>query len=122
MQRTEVSKNGAAPAHFEALQYLADPHVAAPPAWEGWLHGAEAEQGATSMDGNQAETEAQRRAEFEKRRALWSEKRVEAESLGRVIERFRKEERYVAEQREQREGDDAAMRISLAGNHGSDLP
>ena len=62
------------------------------------------------------------RAEYEKRRALWSEKRGEAESLGRVIERFRKEERYVAEQREQREGDDAAMRISLAGNHGSDLP
>ena len=33
------------------------------------------------------------RAEYEKRRALWSEKRVEAESLGRVVERFRKEER-----------------------------
>jgi len=54
------------------------------------------------------------RAEYEKRRQLWSEKRIEAESLGRVIDRFRKEERYVVEQREQREGDDAAMRIALA--------
>ena len=37
------------------------------------------------------------RAEYEKRRALWSEKRIEAESLGRVVERFRKEERHAAE-------------------------
>jgi flagellar FliJ protein len=55
------------------------------------------------------------RAEYEKRRVLWSEKRIEAESLGRVIDRFRKEEQHQADQREQREGDDAAMRISLAG-------
>jgi flagellar FliJ protein len=53
------------------------------------------------------------RAEYEKRRLLWSEKRIEAESLGRVIDRFRKEEQYVTDQREQRESDDAAMRISL---------
>jgi flagellar FliJ protein len=61
------------------------------------------------------------RAEYERRRLQWSEKRIEAESLGRVIERFRKEERHAADQREQREGDDAAMRISIAradsGNH-----
>jgi len=62
------------------------------------------------------------RAEFEKRRSTWSEKRVEAESLGRVVERFRNEERSAADRREQREGDDAAMRIALAarsdpGNH-----
>ena len=62
------------------------------------------------------------RAEYEKRRALWSEKRIEAESLGRVVERFRKEERHAAAKREQREGDDMAMRLSLAargepGNH-----
>jgi flagellar protein FliJ len=56
------------------------------------------------------------RVEYEKRRALWSEKRIEAESLGRVIERFRKEEQQAAEQREQREGDDAAMRISLSSH------
>jgi flagellar protein FliJ len=54
------------------------------------------------------------RAEYEKRRALWSEKRIEAESLGRVVERFRKEEQHAADRREQREGDDAAMRVSLA--------
>jgi flagellar export protein FliJ len=54
------------------------------------------------------------RAEYEKRRAAWSEKRIEAESLGRAVDRFRHEERRVADQREQREGDDAAMRVLLA--------
>ena len=62
------------------------------------------------------------RAEYERRRALWSEKRIEAESLSRVVDRFRKEERHAADRREQHEGDEAAMRISLAavvgtGNH-----
>jgi flagellar export protein FliJ len=54
------------------------------------------------------------RSEYERRRALWSEKRIEAESLGRVVERFRKDERHAADRREQREGDDVAMRVSLA--------
>jgi flagellar export protein FliJ len=54
------------------------------------------------------------RAEYEKRRSLWSDKRIEAESLGRAVERFRLEEQRDADRREQREGDDAAMRISLA--------
>jgi flagellar export protein FliJ len=54
------------------------------------------------------------RSDYERRRQQWSAKRIEAESLGRVIDRFRREERHVADQREQREGDDAAMRISLA--------
>jgi flagellar export protein FliJ len=54
------------------------------------------------------------RKEFEKRRAQWSEKRTEAETLNRVIDRFRKEEQYAADGREQREGDDAAMRRMLA--------
>jgi flagellar export protein FliJ len=53
------------------------------------------------------------RKEFDKRRAQWSEKRVEAESLNRVVDRFRKEERHAANRREQREGDDAAMRLML---------
>jgi len=57
---------------------------------------------------------SQARAEFEKRRALWSEKRIEAESLSRVVERFRTEEQHAADRREQREGDDAAMRLALA--------
>jgi flagellar protein FliJ len=59
------------------------------------------------------------RVEYEQRRLKWSEKRIEAESLGRVIDRFRKEELHAAEQREQREGDDAAMRISLAHTEAS---
>ena len=54
------------------------------------------------------------RAEYEKRRALWSEKRIEAESLGRVVDRFRKEERHAADRREQHEGDEAAMRAVIA--------
>jgi flagellar protein FliJ len=54
------------------------------------------------------------REEFEKRRVQWSEKRTEAESLNRVIDRFRQEEQHAADGREQREGDDAAMRWMLA--------
>jgi flagellar protein FliJ len=54
------------------------------------------------------------RAEYERRRSVWSEKRVEAESLTRVVERFRKEEQHAADRREQREVDDAALRVSLA--------
>src|ERR1700690_32300 len=57
------------------------------------------------------------RAEYEKKRADWSEKRVEAESLGRVVERFRKEEQRAVDQREQREGDEAAMRLTLAADN-----
>jgi flagellar FliJ protein len=62
------------------------------------------------------------RAEYEKRRALWSEKRVEAESLSRVVDRFRKEEQHAADQREQREGDDAALRVSMAARGESGNP
>jgi flagellar FliJ protein len=54
------------------------------------------------------------RAEYEVRRTAWSEKRIEAESLSRVVDRFRKEEQQVADRREQREGDDAALRVSRA--------
>ena len=62
------------------------------------------------------------RAEYEKRRAAWSEKRIEAESLGRAVDRFRKEEQHAADRREQREGDDAVLRTLMAsrievGNH-----
>jgi flagellar FliJ protein len=59
------------------------------------------------------------RQEFEKRRAQWSEKRIEAESLNRVVDRFRKEEQHAADRREQREGDDAAMRVMLAARSDS---
>ncbi len=63
---------------------------------------------------HQARTVDAARGEYERRRSLWSEKRVEAESLGRAVERFRREERQAADRHEQREGDDAAMRIALA--------
>ena len=52
------------------------------------------------------------RAEYERRRTVWSEKRVEAESLGRVVDRFKKEERREAEARDQRDGDEIATRIA----------
>jgi len=58
------------------------------------------------------------RADYENRRIAWSAKRIEAESLGRVVERFRSEEQRDADRREQREGDDAAMRISIARGAG----
>jgi flagellar protein FliJ len=57
------------------------------------------------------------RADYEKKRALWSEKRVEAETLSRVVDRFRKEERHDADRREQHEVDDAAMRVMLGSAH-----
>src|SRR5260370_30362305 len=60
------------------------------------------------------------RAEYENRRLEWSAKRIEAESLGRGIDRFRSEEQRDADRREQREGDDAAMRISIAQGEAGD--
>ena len=54
------------------------------------------------------------RSEYERRRALWSAKRIEAESLSRAVDRFRKEEQHVADRREQHEGDEAAQRLALA--------
>ena len=54
------------------------------------------------------------RAEFEKRRSLWSEKRVEAETLGRAVDRFRQEERRDEDRREQHEGDEAVARLAQA--------
>jgi flagellar protein FliJ len=54
------------------------------------------------------------RAEYERRRALWSDKRIEAESLSRAVERFREEEQRLVERHEQREGDEAALRIAMA--------
>jgi flagellar protein FliJ len=52
------------------------------------------------------------RVEYDRRRQVWSEKRVQAESLGRAIERFRKDEQHTADRREQRDSDEAAMRIT----------
>jgi flagellar export protein FliJ len=49
------------------------------------------------------------RAEYEKRRAAWSEKRAEAEGWSRLVERCRMDEKHAQDRREQREGDDAAL-------------
>jgi flagellar FliJ protein len=54
------------------------------------------------------------RAEYDVRRQQWSQKRIEAETLGKAIDRFRKQEAHIADQREQREGDDTALRLSIA--------
>lgn len=53
------------------------------------------------------------RTDYERRRLQWSEKRIEAESLGRAVERFRAEEQRVTDRRDQRELDEAAIRMSL---------
>jgi flagellar export protein FliJ len=58
------------------------------------------------------------RADYESRRTLWSAKRIEAETLGRAVERFRRDETQAADRREQREGDETAMRLALAANEG----
>ena|ERR1700761_484608 len=61
------------------------------------------------------------RKEYEKRRLAWSEKRIEAESLSKVMDRFRQEERSVADRREQREIDDAALRLSADRRNSGNL-
>ncbi len=53
-------------------------------------------------------THAIARMEYEKRRSEWSEKRVEAESLSRVVDRCRLQEKQAADEREQREVDERA--------------
>jgi flagellar FliJ protein len=60
------------------------------------------------------------RADHESRRTLWSDKRVEAETLSRAIERFRRDETEAAERREQRDSDETAMRLALAATRSGD--
>jgi flagellar FliJ protein len=54
------------------------------------------------------------RAEYEARRTVWSEKRIEAQALGQAVERFRQDERQAADRREQRESDETGLRVWLA--------
>jgi flagellar FliJ protein len=54
------------------------------------------------------------RAEYETRRTLWSEKRIEAQALGQAVERFRQDERQAADRRDQRESDEAGLRLWLS--------
>jgi len=58
----------------------------------------------------QADVVAGARAEYEAKRMRWSEKRVEAEALGKVVERFRVDERRIQDKRDQNEMDEAALR------------
>jgi flagellar export protein FliJ len=56
------------------------------------------------------------RVDYDRRRAQWSEKRIEAESLGRAVQRFRAQEQHASERRDQHESDEAAIRMSLAAH------
>ena len=56
------------------------------------------------------------RADYDKRHAQWSEKRIEAESLSRAVERFRKDEQQALDRREQKEGDEFAQRAARERN------
>jgi flagellar protein FliJ len=57
----------------------------------------------------QAELVGAARADYEAKRARWSEKRVEVEALGKVVERLRVDERRRQERRDQSEMDEAAL-------------
>jgi len=48
--------------------------------------------------------------DYEAKRARWSEKRVEAAALGKVVERFKADERRNQDRRDQNEMDEAALR------------
>ena len=58
----------------------------------------------------QNEAVAAARADYERKRQQWSAKRVEAEALGKAVERFKQDERRAQDRRDQHESDDAGMR------------
>ena len=62
----------------------------------------------------QTQAVAAARTDYEAKRLQWSLKRVEAEALGKVVERFKLDERRAQDKRDQNESDDASMR-RLAG-------
>lgn len=64
----------------------------------------------------QTEVVAAARADYEAKRLAWSQKRVEAEALAKVVDRFKLDERRAQEKRDQNESDDASMR-RLATEH-----
>jgi flagellar protein FliJ len=64
----------------------------------------------------QTEVVATARADYEAKRLLWSQKRVEAEALAKVVDRFKLDERRAQDKRDQNESDDASMR-RLATEH-----
>ena len=58
----------------------------------------------------QTEAVAAARVDYEAKRLLWSQKRVEAEALAKVVDRFKLDERRAQDKRDQNESDDASMR------------
>ena len=64
----------------------------------------------------QTEVVAAARTDYEAKRLLWSQKRVEAEALAKVVDRFKLDERRAQDKRDQNESDDASMR-RLATEH-----
>ena len=59
--------------------------------------------------GHQQASVDQHRREYEHKRRLWSEARVRANALDKVVERYRKEENTTAERREQAESDERSI-------------
>lgn len=53
------------------------------------------------------------RLELERKTASWQERRIEAASLGKVVERIAGAEQKAADRREQRETDERALRAHL---------
>lgn len=53
------------------------------------------------------------RLELERKTASWQERRIEAASLGKVVERIAGAEQKAADRREQRETDERALRARL---------
>ena len=59
--------------------------------------------------GHQQASVDKHRREYERRRRLWSEARVRASALDKVVERYQKEENTIVERREQAESDERAI-------------
>jgi len=67
----------------------------------------------------QGEAVEKAKSEYERRHRQWSAKHVEAQVLGKAVERFRQDERLTQDRREQNESDDATMRRLALANPGS---
>ena len=59
------------------------------------------------------------RADYEAKRQQWSAKRVEAEALGKAVERFRVDERRAQDRRDQHESDEASLRRATSRETGT---
>ena len=64
----------------------------------------------------QEEQVAAARQDLERRTAAWHERRIEAASLGKVVERIAESEQKAADRREQRDADERALRPRPSGD------